>query len=210
MIFPIIGNGACFDNSAAAHIYEDPIQGLNLKRVRQSFIVQNWSYFGLFFPIPFIERVGTGNESYMICCETYEDLAKFLLNEESLFLFSNSSIDIVALATMFHIDVHIFTYNRVTTNGDSLPERWTTVYPDRLLQPYSPIPPGEISPLYLYHADNSHYDLLVNPSSRLAVQGTVSSRIEKILNPMNFEEHNTSLPEVYSPLPTIVNKITSN
>ena len=27
---------------------------------------------------------------------------------------------------------------------------------------------------------------------------------------MNFEEHNTSLSEVYSPLPTIVNRIASN
>ena len=123
LILPIIGNGACFDNSAAAHIYEDPIQGLNLKRMRHSFIVQNWSYFGNFFPIPFIERVGTGNGSYMICCETYEDLAKFLLSEESLFLFSNSSIDIVALATMFHIDKHTFIYNRLSTTGDALPER---------------------------------------------------------------------------------------
>ena len=54
-IFPILGDGACLDNAAAAHIYGDPNQAQHLKRLRHYFKVENWWYFQPFY-IPYHTR----------------------------------------------------------------------------------------------------------------------------------------------------------
>ena len=109
-ILPVIGNGACLDNSAAGHIYEDPSQG-QLLNDAHSYIVDNWWYFQPFYSLPFQETVGVGAGSYRVCITNYEELKLFLLSPESLLLYSSSEVDIASMATLFNISIYIFTYN---------------------------------------------------------------------------------------------------
>ena len=61
--------------------------------------------------------------------------------------------------------------------------RWTVVSPDPLVSQFSPCQPDQIPDICLYLEDSVHYDLLVREDSRLALQGTVSKRLEDIMKP---------------------------
>ena len=43
--------------------------------------------------------------------DSYEDLKLFLQSDESLYLYASSQVDIAAIASLFHINVWIYTYN---------------------------------------------------------------------------------------------------
>ena len=65
-VYPIPGDGSCFFGSVAAHIYQDETQVSILRRLCHYFMVENWWYFQFFIPLPFMETVGVGAESYRV------------------------------------------------------------------------------------------------------------------------------------------------
>ena len=145
--------------------------------------------------------VGVGENSRQVCLTTYEELKMFLLSEESLYMYANSQVDIAALANLFNINVHIYTYcvQSWDAYGQRLPNRWTTTSPDPLLSSFNPIIPGEVADIVLYNEDTVHYDLLVREDSRLALQGTVPYRIKKMMKTLPAHP---SAPPQSSPPPS--------
>ena len=176
LIYSVPGDGACFYNSAAAHIYQDENQASNLRRLAHYFIVNNWWFFKDFYSFPFVEQVGVGEQKKSVFKETESDLTSFLLSEESLKCYS-SGVDTNVISNMFNIRIWIFTYNL-----DNLEPRWTLIEPEPLLASYSEYQDESIGDMWLFHADNSHYDLLVTRDSSLAKWGNVPTRLAKLLN----------------------------
>ena len=85
-------------------------------------------------------------------------------------------IDLSAISSMLHVSVYVFTF------GDRLPEpRWTLICPDDLLYDGDKVT-TDLPDIYLYHNDETHYDLIVDRDSALAVQGPVPERLERILD----------------------------
>ena len=123
-----------------------------------------------FFTLPFQETVGVGASSYRVCLDNFEDMKNFFLSDESLKCYSNSQIDLANIANVFRINIAVFTYGLPDTEP-----RWTWTTPDMLVSQFSRNTNSNLPNLYLYHANNSHYDLLVFNDSALAVRGSVGT-----------------------------------
>ena len=52
VVYEVKGDGGCFYNACAAHIYKDESQTDILRMLAHSFIVEHWWYFRDFFPLP--------------------------------------------------------------------------------------------------------------------------------------------------------------
>ena len=170
--YRIPGDGACFYGSCAAHIYQDEKQVDHLRRLCHFYLVQNWDYYKLFIPFPFTEKVGVGSASYRVCFEDEEELKGFFLREESLKCFSTSNLDYAIICNMFNITISVFTYGNIYNYDEGL--RLTVMTPDPVMAEHSPYVDPSIQDMILYHADDSHYDLLVFKASNLAVHGSIS------------------------------------
>ena len=99
------------------------------------------------------------SQSYRVYLRSAEEVKEFLRSDESLVMYPNHN-DIFNLANMFGINGGVFTFN--CRNGD--PPRWTWMYPDKSV--YSPLHRSrhiekDLTDLYLYHEDNSHYEYLI-------------------------------------------------
>ena len=77
---------------------------------------------------------------------------------------------------MLNIKIHIFTYR---IGGNKKNWSWKTVSPDPDMARYSDFSSGTVPDMLLYNSDNTHYDLLVQDHSRLAVLGLISMEEEK-------------------------------
>ena len=179
-VYPVPGDGSCFFGSLAAHIYQDETQASNLRRLCHYYLVDNWWYFQAFVALPFTETIGVGAASYRVCIDTDEELQSFYLSDESLKCYSNSQVDFAVVASLFNMNIGVFTYGL-----DDLPPRWSWTSPDPLLTEYSTTTKpclDSIPDALLYHSDNVHYELLVSKTSTLATQGNVTSRLAAILN----------------------------
>ena len=88
----------------------------------------------------------------------------FLLSEESLYIYANSQVDSAALANLFNINVHIYTYSVQSWDayGQRLPNRWTTTSPDPLLSSFNPIIPGEVGDIVLYNENTTQTLFILN------------------------------------------------
>ena len=99
-------------------------------------------------------------------------MLEFLKSEDSLNVYSNGH-ELLAVANMFKINIHIFTY-------EGKVGRWTEVGPD----PAFPSPPDIVAnwapEMFLYHSNNNHYDLLVKDDSRLAKVALVGGAKDEI------------------------------
>ena len=85
-------------------------------------------------------------------------------------------MDLSAISSMLHVSIYVFTY------GDRLPEpRWTLISPDDLLYDGNKAV-LDLPDIYLYHNDETHYDLIVDRDSALAVQGPVPDRLKRIFD----------------------------
>ena len=131
-VYPIPGDGSCFFGSLAAHIYQDETQVSILRRLCHYFMVENWWYFQFFIPLPFMETVGVGAESYRICLDTEEEFKRLFLSDDSLTCFSNSQVDIAIVANLFNMNIGVFTYG-----SEGLSPSWSWTSPDPLLREYS-------------------------------------------------------------------------
>ena len=98
-------------------------------------------------------------------------MLQFLRSESSLLAYSNIQ-ELFAVANLFNINIHIFTY--VGEDGT-----WSDVGPDLEMSSSAVMKGDQVPDLYLYHSRNSHYDLLVKDDSRLARMGLVGRAPEE-------------------------------
>ena len=126
---------------------------------------ETWWFWKERLTLPFIEKLGTGAQSYHVNIETYEGLREFLRYEKSLYLFASSEIDTAVCANMLNLNIWTFTYNR----PEGQEPVWNVTSPNQDILLYSNYNHRSAIDIALYHADNSHYDLLVRPNSELAI-----------------------------------------
>ena len=153
------------DNCAAVHIYEDVDEAPKLKKRVNYHVADNWdNYYRHKIPLPYTQTVGVGKHAKNVTIKTREEMIHFLKSDDALMVYSDSQ-QILAMANLFNIKIHTFTYGGVT-------EGWNLVTPDPEMAKHAEIKFGKFVPdMALYHSNDTHFDLLVSDDSRLALLG---------------------------------------
>ena len=138
-----------------------------------------------FISLPFTEWVGVGSSARYVVIENYEDLRTFLRSDDFLYCFSNTSMDLSNLATMFNIYIGVYTFS---SSGTMNPV-WHWIHPNPDLVWKSPFK-TDIGQLWLYHENNVHYNLLV--PRHLCSNEPQSEETQKTMP----ESESLSIPEV--------------
>ena len=94
----ILGDGSCLFNAAAQWILGGFEKAKELWMEAHLFMIQNWDYYSSFIRMPFTERIRVWPKSYDKTIETYPDMRRFLLSDESLLCYSNRSLDLSNIA----------------------------------------------------------------------------------------------------------------
>ena len=127
--------------------------------------------------LPYSETVGVGAEARRITCNSREELLSFLRSEQSLCTYSNYQ-ELLAISNILNTKIHVFTYG---IGGDEASWSWNTISPDPDMTQYSEFAQGTVPEMYLYNSDNTHFDLLIEDNSRLAVMGLISMGEEQVV-----------------------------
>ena len=122
-------------------------------------VVNNWQYYKDKIALPFTEVLGVGKNATEITINTEEEMIAFLKTKDALNV--NSAFhEIIAMANIFKIHIHVFTYV-----GDS--GNWNYISPDPEMAATTEIEFKDfLSDMYLYHSDDNHYNLLVSESAK--------------------------------------------
>ena len=178
MRYCALPDGACLTNCVTAHIScteEEEDRKTNNKRVNDHIADNFDNYYCNKIILPYIETIGVGEKSRTVRCNTREEFLIFLRSEDSLCVFSNYQ-EILAIANMLNITVRIFSYG---IGGDDTKCEWKEVSPDPVMAASAHFPKGWVPDMYLYHSDQTHYDLLVAENHRLALLGLVGGKGKK-------------------------------
>ena len=174
MLYKTLGNGRCLENSVAVHIFENEDEGINVKKMINNHIADNFeNYYHNIINLPYKEVIMEEGHTKVIEKKTKEEFVEFLRSEESLAAFSNCQ-ELVAVANVFNIKIHIFEYR----GKDG---RWSEIHPDPDMTSTATMVGSWAPELFLYNNSNTHYDLLVRDDSRL-VDGLVGKVIENEAN----------------------------
>ena len=167
--FTVKGDGACATNSFAVAVHEDDNEGENVKRKVLNHIADNFdNYYINKMALPYVETVGVGNASYRKTLETPEELKTFFRSDEALKIYSNCH-ELLGLANLYNVKIKVFTY------GGPFEDRWSIIHPDADLVSKESQNLGRFLPdVALYHMFETHYDLLVEDDSRIAVLGLLA------------------------------------
>ena len=108
-MYKTLGNGRCLENAVAVHL-ENEDDGEKVKKLVNNHIADNWvNYYQNKVTLPYSETVGVGEKAHTVEKKTKEEMLKFLRSEESLLVYSNSQ-ELLAVANLFQVKIHIFTY----------------------------------------------------------------------------------------------------
>ena len=162
MRYKSVPDGACLANSFAVHAYEDPGEGVRVKKYLNKHIADNMEYYKNKIQLPFNETIGVGMNNKVVNITTYEELEQFFRHDDALKVFADSH-EVLAIANLFNIKINIFSY-------DDKIQTWSQVCPDPEFEAKNDYSKW-IPDLALYHSSESHYDLLVKDDSRLAING---------------------------------------
>ena len=165
--------GDCLSSCTTMHLSstKDNSERNRVNRKINNHIADNYDqFYSDMIPLPYSETVGVGQKARQVTCATREELLDFLRSEDSLCAYSNSQ-ELLVIANMLNIKIHIFTYG---IGGDNKRWGWNSIFPDQKMSGFSEFNPGTVPDMLLYHSDNNHYDLLVEDNSRLAVLGFIS------------------------------------
>ena len=113
-------------------------------------IVENWEHFKSHFSFPYSHSIGLGNKDKIFQTET--DLKNFIQNDLKALDMWMDHQWLQAASNLYNINIQIL------TTGIETP-RWTKLQPT--LQMKKPTINRKIGDIYLLHANNTHFDLLV-------------------------------------------------
>ena len=173
-VYQVPGNGACFSNSAAAHLFKDEVFGTKLRRGMNHFFAKHFEKKYKFLTpcskeTPFSRKIGGGGT---VSFTEPSKLIQFLKHsEEADFMWSDSE-DLSVLSDMYQVKIKI-----ITTKGekDTNPTiNWIT--PDEELKEDAELQNVDIEDMVLLHTNDCHFDLIVSETSDLAVFGSLSYR----------------------------------
>ena len=165
--------GDCLSSCTTMHLSntKDSFERKRVNRRINHHIADNYDNFYVDkISLPYMETVGVGSTARKVVCNTREELLDFLRSEDSLCTFSNYQ-ELLAICNLLNIKIHVFTYG---IGGDNTRWSWSTVFPDPEMSRSCDFAPGTVPDMMLYNSANTHYDLLVEDTSRLAVMGFIS------------------------------------
>ena len=152
--FKTTGNGRCLENAISKHMYDSEYEAENIKRKVYDHIVNNYEpYYKDKICLPYSENIGVGPMASKVEIRTSKEMIDFLKSEKSLLAFSQCH-ELVAIANVFRMNIHIFTYKR----GECY---WSKVLPDPDFNVESSDVVKDRPDVYLYHSFEDHYDLLI-------------------------------------------------
>ena len=202
MIKTMPADGACLYNCCAEWLLGSHTMMKPLRREAHQFILTHFDFYRQFISLPFKETVGVGEYARTINIHTYEEMMTFLNSEDSMYCYSNSSLDLNNIATLFNIKIAVFVYS---SDGSIVP-RWDWILPNQDLLYFSPRfdPAREPQELWLYNNDNIHYDLLV-PRQLCHIVEELEANLEeevdeKINTTVQNDELQISNKTVFSPM----------
>ena len=172
MRYCALPDGACLTNCLTAHISrtdDEEERKRNNRRVNEHIADHFDDYYQNKIILPYIETVGVGSNSRTVVCKTKEEFITHLRNEDSLCAFSNYQ-ELLAIANMLNINVKVFSFG---IGGDPMKCEWKEVFPDPAMADTAQFPKGLVPDMYLYHSDQTHYDLLVSEDHHLALLGMI-------------------------------------
>ena len=157
------GDGMCLINAAAVHLYESEEKAKDLRKVVNKHIIDNWDFYCDLVEYPFSDVIGVGKNAKKVTIPTKEEMIPFLQSEDALYVYANMH-DIQALANIFNMNIHIFTYKNLSEGN------WNLVSPVQSVVSEDVVKMGNcIQDMALYNSNRCHFDLLLKDESRLVL-----------------------------------------
>ena len=174
IVYAVPGDGACYPNCSAAHLFQDEVFGPNLRKRMNTFFVEHYyRKYQYICPCsketPFVRQTKNG----LVKFTDIEQLFIFLLssNYESVYMWSDS-VDLAVISDMYQLKIKV-----ITTRGseDKAPTvNW--VYPDEKMKQFAELKDVEQNDMVLLHEDDLHFNLIISKYSVLAKFGSLSYR----------------------------------
>ena len=118
------GDGRCLENCTAIHTCGDEDEGENIRKLINNHIADNWeSYWKSKVSLPYKEKVVIDGKEEFIEKKTSEEMIDFLKNDDKALKVYSNGHELMAIANLFNIRIHIFTY-KGKTGG------WNVLSPD--------------------------------------------------------------------------------
>ena len=182
-ILKIVADGACAPRAGAAHVFEDQNKGIRFRSLINAHISDRfWSYYCNKIKFPYKREMGiNGKTAEFTNGEEYVDFLR--TNPDALFLWSDNE-ELLAIANLCQMDINI-----IKTKGpDDKNPLMFKIKADANLADYAIFPKGKLSDMTVVNTSESHYDLLVSKTSRLAQKSPSDETDEKTENILLREE----------------------
>ena len=169
MKFPVRGDGRCLENCAALHAYGNEEQGIDVRILINEHVARNFEYWREKIPLPYKETIFIGGKERKIEKKTEEEMIDFLQNDKDALKVYSTGYGLNAIANLFNIKIHIFTYGEGGGN-------WNLVCPDPEAVSVLESPVNYEPEMFLYHSRDNHYDLLVSDGNNFVLKDSTESR----------------------------------
>ena len=107
-VFLAAPDGACASNAAAAHIFQDPKCGPQLRNKMNNHIVDRWSFYKEKFAFPITRKVGVKGKEVTFTENQRKEFCDYLKTDEAKYIWSDSE-DLQAISNMYQIPIDIIT-----------------------------------------------------------------------------------------------------
>ena len=174
VIYTVKGDGSCAASCAALHLFNDDIYGHKLRRQMNIFMAKHFeTKYSLLTncspETPYKRRVGLDKE---ISFHDKDDLCDYLKNSEESDLVWCDSEDLAVLSDMYQMSIKVITVGRsdgkITTN---------IIHPDEDMKQHSYVE-ERTDDLVLLHENENHFDLIIPKKHNLALEGSISEKLE--------------------------------
>ena len=184
VLYVVPGDGCCGPNSVAAYLFHDEVFGPELRRKMNLFMAKHWNirYKNITQCSPghpFVRRLGDKNISYTDPVELLDFLTD---SKEAAFMWTDSE-DLAVIADMYQIQIKVITTKGVDDKHPTI--NW--IYPEEILKEFAELQDVDISEIVLLHENDSHFNLVINKQSDLALFGSLSHRF-KDMSTVNEKE----------------------
>ena len=169
VIKTIKATGGCLFAAIAHKIYNDQDLYPKLRWGAQQFLLQTWDEMNLeeYIQLPLNIRIFGNPDKLRL--NTYEQYKQFLGSEESMTSYSESDIEIQNLANFLNILIHVFAFNKNSSNWHDFQPMQNIVNLGKWAFPTN------CNTVVLYHELRNHYDVIVSRPNQSLPQSNISA-----------------------------------
>ena len=142
--------------------------GQYVRRNINNYIVEHWEYQKKFMVFPYTQIVGNEEITF-----EEDEYLQFLGNNDKSGRLWMDYTDLQAVANYYQVSIHVLTTSVKNVKGSKA--RWTHLKPDERMKEYSPVPQG-LPDMWMFHVDNTHFDLIIHKDNMLAIEGGLEQR----------------------------------